>query len=178
MSNSRRNFCKNSIFVGLGLSLYPLVSQAESLIFKPTTKLNLSKIKDKIVTINGKVSYANLEAVKNATVEIWHNNLDSNHAKFSYKGDLKTDENGNYSFETDFPEKHFEDGNTKMRRIFFKVKDAMGTEKQTKLYFGESGKAFVDGYHIENTHTNFKYELPKTVTQNEKSSAIQFNIYL
>lgn len=178
MSNSRRDFCKNSIFVGLGLSMYPLVSQADSMINKPISKLNLSKIKNKVVTINGKVLYQNLDAAQNAIIEVWHNNSNNNQAKFAYKGNLKTDDKGNYSFETDFPEKHFEEGNSTMRRIFFKIKDAKGTEKQTKLYFGETGKAFVDGFHIDNTPTNFKYELPKTVVQNEKASAIQFNIYL
>lgn len=178
MSNSRRIFCKNSMFVGLGLALYPIASQA--VIDKPQTvsKLSLAKVKNKTITVNGKIAYTNLDAAKNAVVEVWHNNSAQNHSKFEYKGKLQTDALGNYSFETDFPEKHIENGELKMRRIFFKIKDTKGNEKSTTLYIGDSGKAFVDGEHIHQTHEKFQFELPKTNQLSKNKSTIQFNLYL
>jgi protocatechuate 3,4-dioxygenase beta subunit len=175
MSNSRRNFCKNSVLFGLGLSFYPLITHAKANQSISKNVLCLKKNAQKTVKVNGKIRYEDLSPAKNATIEIWHNNSASNPLSFEYEGKLMTDSEGNYGFNTDFPEKHFEEGYAKMRRIHFKIKDQNGSEILTKLYFGTDDKAFVDCAHFSNTPERHRLELPKT---NYENSIIQFNIYL
>lgn len=175
MTNSRRNFCKNASYIGLGLSFFPSLTHATTHETIRKKGLILTKKAQKVVKVNGKIRYEDLAPVQYATIEIWHNNSESNPSKFDYEGLLTTDSEGNYSFETDFPERHLEDGYAKMRRIHFKIKDQNGKETLTKLYFGIDGKAFVDCTHFSNTPESHRLELPKTKHEN---SIIQFNIYL
>jgi protocatechuate 3,4-dioxygenase beta subunit len=88
-----------------------------------------------VVKVSGQIRYADLSPVQNATIDIWHNNSESNPSKFDYEGTLTTDLEGNYSLETDFPEKHFEDVYAKMRRIYFKIKGQNGKKNLTKTLF-------------------------------------------
>lgn len=178
MSNSRRSFCKNSVYIGLGLSFSPLITHAKTNQSISKNVLCLKKNAQKSLKVSGKIRYIDLSPVKNAMLEIWHNNSESNLSKFEYKGKLITDSEGNYQFETDFPEKHFEEDNYKMRRIFFKITQKNGQETLTKLYFGADRKAFIDGFHVGNTHEKLREELPKTKHENEDLSIIQFNIYI
>lgn len=178
MSNSRRNFCKNSVYLGLGLSFSPFVTPARANQSISKKVLSLKKNAQKTLKVSGKICYEDLNPVQNAVLEIWHNNSGKNPSKFDYEGKLMTDSEGNYSFETDFPEKHFEEGDYRMRRIFFKIKPQNGEESLTKLYFGANRKAFIDGFHVENTHEKLRAELPKTKHENDDLSVIQFNIYL
>jgi protocatechuate 3,4-dioxygenase beta subunit len=178
MPNSRRNFCKNSVYIGFGLSFFPLIIQAKAHETVSKKVLNLTKKAQKVVKVSGQIRYEDLSPVQHATLEIWHNNSESNPSEFEHQGKLITDSEGNYQFETDFPEKHFEDDSYKMRRIFFKIKPKNGEEILTKLYFGANRKAFIDGFHVGNTHEKLRAELPKTKHENDDLSIIQFNIYL
>jgi protocatechuate 3,4-dioxygenase beta subunit len=178
MSNSRRNFCKNSALFSLGLSFSPLITYAKANQSINKNVLCLKKNAQKSLKISGMIRYEDLSPVKNAKLEIWHNNSESNPSEFEYQGKLITDSEGNYQFETDFPEKHFEEDAYKMRRIFFKIKPENGKETLTKLYFATDGKAFIDGFHVGNTHEKLRAELPKTKQGNDDLSIIQFNIYL
>jgi protocatechuate 3,4-dioxygenase beta subunit len=175
MTNSRRNFCKKAVYIGLGLSFLPSITHAKTHETISKKVLILTKNAQKVVKVNGQVRYKDLSPVKNATIEIWHNNSESNPSKFEYEGKLTTDSEGNYSLETDFPEKHFEDGYAKICRIHFKIKDQNGEGLTTKLYFGVDDKAFVDCIHFSNTPESHRLDLPKT---NYENSIIQFNIYL
>lgn len=174
MTNSRRIFCKNSVLLGLGLSFSPLITTAK------TNKkvLSLRKKAEKAVNVYGKICYEDLSPVGNAAIEIWHNNSESNQNHFEYTGRLKADALGNYQFETDFPERHFEEGYYKMRRIFFKITDSSGKETLTKLYFGMDDKAFINCTHFRSTPEKYRLELPKTKLENKNLSIVQFNIYL
>jgi protocatechuate 3,4-dioxygenase beta subunit len=176
MTNSRRNFCRNSVLFGLGLSFFPLLTEANSSLSQST--LCLKKRAQRVVKVRGKICFANLNPVKNANLEIWHNNSEKNASIFDYKGKLITDSEGFYEFETDFPDKHFEDGNYRMRRIFFKIKEKNTQETITKLYFGENGKAFIDNQHFESTQNDFREQLPKTKHESENLIIVQFNIFL
>ena len=178
MSNSRRNFCKNAVYTSLGLSFFSSLTSAKTHETIGKKVLTLTKNAQKVVKVNGKIRYEDLSPVRNATVEIWHNNSEKNPDSFDYEGKLMTDSEGNYSFETDFPAKYFEEGNYKMRRIFFKIKPQNGEETLTKLYLGVNSEAFVDGFHVGNTHEKMRLELPKTKHENDDLSIIQFNIYL
>ena len=170
MSNTRRNFCKNATYIGIGLGFSPFISYSKG---DKKQILNLKMRAEKTLNISGKVCYEDLSPAKNTMIEVWHNNAESNPLKFEYEGKLITDSEGNYTFETDFPEKHFEDGYYRMRRIFFRIKGNNGQEILTKLYFGSTGKAFVDGFHVGNTHEKLRTELPKTYQENENFSKIQ-----
>jgi protocatechuate 3,4-dioxygenase beta subunit len=178
MSTNRRNFCKNSVYIGLGLSFFPVITHAKTNQSISKNVLCLKKNAHETVKISGQIRYEDLSPVKNAVLEIWHNNAKDSPSKFQYEGKLITDSEGNYQFETDFPEKHFEEGDFKMRRIFFKIKPQNGEETLTKLYFGADRKAFIDGFHVGNTHEKLRTELPKTKHKNDNLSIIQFNIYL
>ena len=151
MSNSRRIFCKNSVYISLGLSFFPLITHAK--INQSTRKkvLSLTKKVQKVIQVSGKICYGDLRPVQHTLIEIWHNNSENSPSKFEYEGKLITDSEGNYQFETDFPEKHFEEGDYKMRRIFFKIKQKNGEETLTKLYFGANRKAYIDTQHLDNT---------------------------
>jgi protocatechuate 3,4-dioxygenase beta subunit len=177
MSNSRRNFCKNSVFIGLGLSFFPSLTYAKIPETISKKALILTRNAQKVLKVNGQIRYEDLSPVKNATIEIWHNNSESNPSKFDYEGKLMTDSEGNYSFETDFPEKHFEEKHLRTRRIYFKIKNQNGEEVLTKLHFGFDGKAFVDHVHVNNVPKKFKIVLPKTKFE-ENLFTIQFDIYL
>jgi protocatechuate 3,4-dioxygenase beta subunit len=177
MKNSRRNFCKNSVYIGLGLSFFPSLAYTKTQETISKKVLILAKNGQNAVKINGLIRHEDLSPVQDAIIEIWHNNSEDHHEKFEYFGKIKTNDLGEYSLVTDFPEKHFEDGIRKMRRIFLKVLKA-DSELSTTLYFGETGKAFIDGSHVENVPKQFRTELPKTKFENGKYSDIQFNIYL
>jgi protocatechuate 3,4-dioxygenase beta subunit len=178
MSNSRRNFCKNSALFSLGLSFFPLIAYTKANQSISKNVLFLKKNTQKSLKVSGMIRYEDLSPVQHAMLEIWHNNSERNPSEFEYQGKLITDSEGNYQFETDFPEKHFEDDTYKMRRIFFKIKPKNGEETLTKLYFGANRKAFIDGFHVGNTHEKLRAELPKTKHENDDLSIIQFNIYL
>ena len=177
MANSRRNFCRNSIYIGLGFSFFPSLTYAKTNETISKKALILTKNAQKVVKVNGRICYEDSSPVKNATIEIWHNNSENNPSKFDYEGKITTDSEGNYSFETDFPEKHFEGGYAKMRRINFKIKDQNGEELLTKLHFGYDGEAFVDNFHVNVAPDKFKLVLPKTKFE-ENLYTVQFDVYL
>lgn len=177
MHYSRRNFCKNSAFLGIGLVLSPSIINAETNNLASNKALILTKKAQKVVKVSGKIRYEDLNPVQNAMIEIWHNNSESNPSSFEYEGKLITDLDGNYSFETDLPEKHFEKENFGSRRIYLKIKDQNGAEVLTKLHFGYDGKAFVDNFHVNETSEKFKLILPKTKFE-ENLFTVQFDIYL
>jgi protocatechuate 3,4-dioxygenase beta subunit len=127
--------------------------------------------------VNGKICYEDLSPARNAVLEIWHNNSASNPSSFEYEGKLMTDSEGNYSFETDFPEKHYEGEYLKTRRVHLKIKDQNGEGIVTMLHFGFDGKAFVDHLHVNKVPKKFKTILPKTKFE-ENLFTIQFDWYL
>jgi protocatechuate 3,4-dioxygenase beta subunit len=177
MTNSRRNFCKNSVYLGLGLSFFPLITNAKTNVTNTKNVLKLTKKAEKIVKVNGTIQYEDLSPVRNTTIEVWHNNSENNPSNFDYEGKLMTDSEGNYSFETDFPEKHYDSEYLKTRRIYLKIKDQNGEEIVTKLHFGFDGKAFVDHLHVNRAPEKFKTLLPKTKFE-ENLYTVQFDWYL
>lgn len=177
MHYSRRNFCKNSVYIGIGLAISPSITIAQEIDPASNKALVLTKKAQKVVKVSGKIQYEDLSPVQHAIIEIWHDNSKANETVFEYTGKLQTDTDGNYSFETDFPEKHFEQGYFNTRRIYLKFKDQNGAEFLTKLHFGYDGKAFVDNFHVNNVPDKFKLILPKTKFE-ENLFTVQFDIYL
>ena len=85
MSNSRRNFCKNAIYVGLGFSFFPSLTYAKTHETISKKVLILTKKAQKIVKVNGQIRYEDSSPVKNATIEIWHTNSENNPSKFVHR---------------------------------------------------------------------------------------------
>lgn len=68
------------------------------------------------IRVKGKLfDAATLHALSNTTIEVWH--LSPNSNKYRHRAKLRTDENGHYSFITDYPNR--EAG--RLPRIYFKV---------------------------------------------------------
>lgn len=177
MTNSRRNFCKNAFCFGLGLSVVPFISTANSPDLVIGNSLNLVKNATSVLKINGKINTANLNPVPNATIEIWHTNSENNPSNFEYMGELSTDSNGCYSLLTDLPGKHFDNGYFRMRRLFLKIVNKEREAFSTALYIGENGEPFVDSKHFQNTAMKPK-DVPTLKSENNNLSTIEFNIFL
>jgi protocatechuate 3,4-dioxygenase beta subunit len=105
--------------------------------------------------------------IKNATVEVWH--LSPNSTKYRHRAKLQTDEQGNYEFITDFPNK--EEG--KSPRIYFKVSNSEDSSF-TELILNNSGA------HISCEHWKKNNQLgDKLFPKREdflNQSTVQFNI--
>ncbi|MBP6409481.1 MAG: hypothetical protein KA313_00110 [Pseudarcicella sp.] len=176
INNSRRTFFKSASIFALGLGLAPLIGKSAS---KNKQSINnFSKGNSKRLRISGQVLNQFSEAKAHSSIEFWHNNIETNEENFTYKGTLKTDELGNFSFETDFPEKHFTEGQPLMRRLFLKVQGKDENQYTTQLLFNGLGKAFIDNQYFEQMSFLETIDLPKTDWSNDDLVKVKFNIYI
>ncbi|MFN3849083.1 MAG: hypothetical protein ACK4NY_06625 [Spirosomataceae bacterium] len=178
MLNNRRKFLKDSICLSLSIGCLDIISTADAQEIKNYSKLNPRKAHSKTLKISGKVYDKTQTPLRNLIIEIWHSNTKEYTDKFEYHGRLQTNSQGEYSFLTDFPEKHFEGESLKMRRIFFRVSDDSKELLTTHLYFGDDGKAYIDQNHYKITPEEFRKELPKTQVESETVVKNQFNLYI
>lgn len=177
MTFSRRFFCKNSLFWGLGTSLFGLASFTSENKISNVERLVLSKKRGQKIIVEGRILDKNLNPCQHLNIEIFHDNSELNPEIFNYYGKLRTDANGKYSFETDIPQKHYENGLQKLARIEFTISDDNNFEYKTKLYLGYGGKAYVD-----HQHANYQFEvaeniLPKT-SFGGQFNTVEFNFFL
>ncbi|HNP69393.1 MAG TPA: hypothetical protein PKH16_15910 [Aequorivita sp.] len=151
-TTSRRLFMRNSAFAITGLAvLTPTITSAftsESPYsgYNPyaetKTDLRSGVFSSNSVAIKGTLYDKNgITPLKNATVEVWH--LSPNSSKYRHRAKLKTDDEGNYQFITDFPNK--EKG--KSARIYFKVSSSENISF-TELALTEQG-AHITSEHWE-----------------------------
>ncbi|MDN3725262.1 hypothetical protein QRD02_12810 [Aequorivita sp. SDUM287046] len=125
-TTSRRIFMRKSALAISGLAvLTPTLSNA----FVPQnpfmgynpyaenkTDLRSGMFSENAIVVKGTIfNEDGTNTESNALVEVWH--LSPNSEKYRHRAKLKTDENGNYEFITDFPNR--ETG--KSARIYFKV---------------------------------------------------------
>lgn len=173
---SRRLFIRNSTLATLGISLFSPTIFANTLINDTSLSVNLDKSTDlrvsslfgKHVTVKGKIfDSKGVTPISNAIIEVWHLSPNSKNKKYNTK--IETNELGEYSFITDFPNK--EKG--KSPRIYFKVSN--GTkEYATELVLTDFG-ADITGEHWEKNKQLGKKLYPiKEGSKN--SSKITFNI--
>ena len=135
------------------------------------TKTDLrTVILGKHVRIKGSVhDKTGITPIPNATIEVWH--LSPNSTKFRHRGKLKTNEAGEYSFITDFPNKE----RGKACRIYFKVCNNNATYFTELLLASSTPSAFITSKHWEENQQLGEKVLPVT----EKflnTTTINFNI--
>jgi len=181
-NSSRRSFLLKSAVASTGLALLSSSQAFANLLtdqspFKGYNQFSESSIDlrkgllpTKGVQVKGRL-YAKdgMTTVPDAKIEVWHLSPKTN--KFTYKGHFFTNEEGHYSFYTDFPGK--DEG--KKPRIFFKA-SKNEVEIFTQLVLDPSG-AYIMGDHWESNRQLGDKVFP---VKSESSSLlkIQFNFTL
>lgn len=120
------------------------------------------------IRVSGTIfDHTGITPLSNSVIEVWH--LSPNSSKYRHRGKLKTDENGAYSFITDFPNK--EKG--KASRIYFKV-SKNNNSYFTELPLSRSGVYLTPKHWEENKH--LKNDAYPKREQLSKEIHITFNI--
>ncbi len=178
-STSRRLFMRNSAFAITGLAvLTPTLTNAFNFSENPylgynpyaedKNDLRTGIFSDNSVAVKG-IIYENDGAtpIMNAVVEVWH--LSPNSSKYRHRAKLQTDEQGEYKFITDFPNR--EEG--KNARIYFKISNFEKTNF-TELILNNAGA------HITCEHWKKNQQLGEKLFPKKENflgySSIQFNI--
>ena len=107
--------------------------------------------------------------LKNATVEVWH--LSPNSSKYRHRAKLKTDDEGNYQFITDFPNK--EKG--KSARIYFKVSSSENISF-TELALTEQGAHITSDHWEKNRNLGEKLFPQKETFLGETTIHFNFSV--
>lgn len=122
------------------------------------------------VKVSGKIFYAvGKQIVGNANIEVWH--LSPESMKYRHRGKFSSDENGNYQFVTDFPNR--KEG--KKPRIYFKISSGNKTS-YTELIL-DRHQAYINETHWANNQILGDAMLP-SFTETVNGKEIQLNITL
>ncbi len=178
-STSRRLFMRNSAFAITGLAvLTPTVTSAFTTSESPylgynpyaetKTDLRTGIFNSRSVTVKGTIYEKDgATPLRNATVEVWH--LSPNSSKYRHRAKLKTDDEGNYQFITDFPNK--EEG--KSARIYFKASDSENFHF-TELILNNFGAHITGEHWVKNSNLREKLFPRKETFLGE--TTIHFNL--
>ncbi|MDA7559189.1 hypothetical protein N8768_08550 [Flavobacteriaceae bacterium] len=177
--SSRRLFLRNTAIVAAGISLvsktplHALTHQKSPFLgYNPyipeSNDLRKLPFMEKSLRVQGNL-YDTIgeNTVNDATIEVWH--LSPNSSKYRHHGKIITNNDGAYSFITDFPNRDY----GKMARIYFKITHT------SKTYFTE---LLINdfGAHITGKHWEENYQLGEKLLPLKKgtinSSSITFNI--
>lgn len=124
--------------------------------------------------VTGKVLTSCDEPVANAVVDVWHaspeGKYDMNKKNFLFRGKVRTDENGNYKFNTDMPASY----PGRPKHLHIKVHTDKGEQVTTQVYFEGDPKNKRDYLYNRN---NGKERTMKLVPDNGGLKA-DFTIYL
>lgn len=128
--NARRNFLKNVALATSGVAFLSSTSVLQAFdggnspyegynpYSEEKTDLRSSAFFGNHIIIKGRVlGKSNLKSVSKAKIEVWH--LSPNSGKFRHQAQMTANENGEYAFITDFPDR--EKG--KYPKVFFKITD-------------------------------------------------------
>jgi protocatechuate 3,4-dioxygenase beta subunit len=128
-------------------------------------------IAEKSLKVSGTLytSETNLQPCANALVEIWH--LSPNSKEFNHKGKFITDQNGQYTFYTDFPNR--KEGYKP--RIFFKITNQEKTD-YTELIL-DTNQAYISHNHWEKNQ-ELKEDLFPSYNLLKKQGEINFNFII
>ncbi len=178
-TTSRRLFMRNSAFAITGLAvLTPTITSAFTTSESPFLGYNpyaetKSDLRTGIfsansVTVKGTIYERDgVTPLKNASLEVWH--LSPNSSKYRHRAKLQTNEEGNYEFITDFPNK--EEG--KSPRIYFKVSNSEDSSF-TELILNNSGAHITCEHWKKNNQLGTKLFPKKEDFLNQ--STVHFNI--
>ncbi len=175
-NTSRRLFIRNVSFASVGAAFLSSTSSLSAMTLDENqfagynpyaelkTDLRVSKLIGKHITVKGKIFCKNkLEPIEGAKIEVWH--LSPNSSKYRHQAKLYTNEDGTYSFITDFPGR--EGG--KLSRIYFKTSKG-DTTCTTELLMNDFG-SYITGDHWEKNQS-----LGDLLQPVKNQSNIQFNI--
>ncbi len=164
MSNiTRRNFMKGAGLLSGGLATFGLGLSPQSLFaaghrrdlpyYHPGAPLtsDLRHADGGALTLRGTVYGPDGKTpLPGATVEVWHcdprGRFDFG-THFAYRGKTHTDAHGAYTFRTNFPGQHAENGRRKMSRIFVLVQQPGHQESFSELYFDRNQNPYVHSRH-------------------------------
>ncbi|MCZ4318148.1 hypothetical protein O4H26_04015 [Aequorivita viscosa] len=178
-TTSRRLFMRNSAIAVTGIAVFsPALTSAFAasenpyLGYNPYAEakqdLRTSIFNTNTITVKGTIYQKNgLTPLRDALVEVWH--LSPNSSKFRHRTKLRTDEEGNYEFLTDFPNK--EKG--KSPRIYYKLSNSENTQF-TELILTSTGSQITGEHWEKNRHLGDKL-FPKQ-TRFLNNTTIQFNL--
>lgn len=179
---SRRLFLRKSAIATTGVAIFSSTTFANTFTsddspfegYNPyaeeTTDLRKSSIFGKHITVKGKIyDKTGTFTLPSTTIEVWH--LSPNSNKYKHHAKLTTNNNGEYNFVTDFPNR----GNGKMPRIYFKVSNS-STTYFTELLVNDFG-AHITGKHWEENNKLGKKLLP-IKEDYSNISKVTFNILI
>lgn len=171
MKNNRRSFILQGALIGLGITLFGAEHALGKTKPLQTINYDFSKKNGKQVLVKGILRNKRLDLVPNAEIKIYTTVLRKGKSKCV--GVLRTDQNGKFSFLSDYPEKDFEQGHGKTRQISLQIED----EGYSNLYIDHMGYAATDSSFIQNSPIGVEDTLPKTAFQSEKLTIIHFNLF-
>ena len=175
---SRRYFMRNSAIALTGLAVLTpaltsaLTSENPYAGYNPyaeeTCDLRTGLFNSNTIAVKGTVYKKDgFTPLNNALVEVWH--LSPNSTKYRHRGKFLTNDQGNYEFLTDYPNK--EEG--KNSRIYFKISDS-GNTQYTELILASTG-GHISSKHWENNKQLGEKLFPKQ-TQFLNKTTFQFNL--
>lgn len=176
---SRRYFMRNSAIALTGLAvLTPTLTSAFAASENPyegynpyaeaTCDLRTSVFNSNTITVKGTVyNRDGITPLNNTLVEVWH--LSPHSSKYRHRAKFYTDDQGEYEFITDFPNK--EEG--KCSRIHFKLSNS-ALYQYTELILTSSGGHITSKHWENNLHLGEK--LFPTQTQFLNKTIFQFNL--
>ncbi len=177
-STSRRHFMRNSAIALTGLTvLTPALTSAFTSEnpyagYNPyadeTCDLRTGLFNSNTIAVKGTVYKKDgITPLKNALVEVWH--LSPNSSKYRHRGKFQTDNQGNYEFKTDYPNK--EEG--RCARIYFKLSNSENTQ-YTELILTSTGG------HITSKHWEHNRRLGEKLFPQQanflNNTTFQFNL--
>ncbi len=125
---ARRNFLKNVALTSTGVLFLSSTSILQAFnknecpfdgynpYSEEKTDLRKFLLSDNHITIKGMVfNKSNLNALSNATIEVWH--LSPNSKRYGHQAKMTVNSNGEYTFITDFPNREL----GKYAKVFFKI---------------------------------------------------------
>ncbi len=160
---------RNSAMAASGLAFLSSITTLHALTSSPTpfegynpyaeskTDLRTSTLFGKHLSVSGKVydPSGNIPQ-SNVLVEIWH--LSPNSKKYRHRTKIRTDENGDYNFITDYPNNE----EAKLPKVFFKL-SSNNDSYFTELILTDTG-ANITGEHFARNKNLGKKLLPQKET--------------
>ena len=116
-----------------------------------------------------------ISPIPNALIDVWQANHDGGYEDVDYRGEIYSDDNGNYSFESILPGKYLNGSNFRPSHIHFKVTYLNNPSLVTQLYFEGDTSIDIDPWASDPDAAD--RIIPLTTDQNQNLNGV-FDIYL